>query len=101
MHKSNAVPLFAGLLIFAGLIGADAALSAELEGALQYPPREIGEDAQPPPPARMVPPRVSPWRIELGVSGSSMPPNTQRFFIRPPIRWDGSGASPPTGSGGG
>jgi hypothetical protein len=49
MHKLNAVPLFAvlaALLAFAGLICANA-LSAELEGALQYPPREIGEDAQP------------------------------------------------------
>jgi hypothetical protein len=103
MHKLNAVPLFAvlaALLAFAGLICANA-LSAELEGALQYPPREIGEDAQPPPPAMVVPPLVSPWRIELGVSGSSAPPNTQHFLIRPLIRRDRSGAPSPTGSGGG
>jgi len=62
MHKSNLVPLFTMLLAFAGLIGN--ARAADLEGALQYPPLSIGEDAQPPAPAMMVPPVVSPWRIE-------------------------------------
>jgi hypothetical protein len=99
MTKLNSVLMFV-LLVFAGLIGTDAR-SAELKGALQYPPRSIGDDAQPLPPARMAPPLVSPWRIELGVSGSSVPPGTQRFFIRPPVRREGSGAAPPAGSGGG
>ena len=49
MHKLNCF-----LVAFTGLAGADA-FGAELEGALQYPPRSIGEDAQPPPPARMLP----------------------------------------------
>ena len=61
------------------------ARSAELEGALQYPPRSVGQDAQPPPPAKTVPLLVSPRRIELGISGSSPPPGTQLFLRRPPI----------------
>jgi len=91
MHKLSPVPLFTVLLAFGGLIGADAG-SAELEGALQYPPPSVGEDAQPPPPARMVPPPVSPRRIELGVSGSSLPPSLQRFHPSadpPGWTWDG------------
>jgi hypothetical protein len=99
MPKLNRLHLFAALLAFAGLLGANAQ-SAELEGALQYPPASVGEDAQPPPPARMLPQPVSPWRIELGVSGSSLPPSTQRFYIRPPLRWDGPGAPPHSGNGG-
>jgi len=99
MPKLNRLHLFAALLAFAGLLGANAQ-SAELEGALQYPPASVGEDAQPPPPARMLPQPVSPWRIELGVSGSSLPPSTQRFYIRPPLRWDGPGAPSQNGSGG-
>jgi len=99
MHKTT-VPLLAVPLALAGLIGADA-LSAELEGALQYPPPSIGEDAQPPPPALMVPPAVSPRRIELGGSGSSVPPGTQQFFKPPPIRWEGSGAPIPSNAGAG
>jgi hypothetical protein len=41
MPKLNAVPLSAAVLVFAGLIAADAR-SAELEGALQYPPPSLG-----------------------------------------------------------
>jgi hypothetical protein len=99
MSKLYSAPVFIAPLAFAVLIGA-AARSAELEGALQYPPASIGEDAQPPPPAMMVPRPMSPRRIELGVSGSSAPPRMLSSFIRPPIRWDGSGAPPPTGNGG-
>ena len=72
-------------------------VSAELEGALQYPPLSVGEDAQPPPPARLLRQPISPWRIELGVSGSSPPPGTQLFLRRPPIMEPG--APPATGSG--
>jgi hypothetical protein len=95
MQKLSPVPLFVALLAFSGL----SALSAELEGALQYPPLSIGKDAQPPPPARMLPQPVSPWRIELGVSGSSVPPRALRFYIRPPLRLDEPGAPPLSGSG--
>ena len=100
MHKLNSFHLLATLLAFTGLARADA-FGAEREAALQYPPRSVGEDAQPPPPARMLPQPVSTWRIELGVSGSSEPPSTQRFYILSPLRWDRPGAPPPTGGGGG
>ena len=99
MSKLILLNLSAALVVILGVTGADA-LGAELEGALQYPPPSIGEDAQPPPPARTLPQPVSPWRIELGVSGSSVPPSTQRFFIRSPLRWDGPGAPPQSGNGG-
>src|SRR5947209_16873208 len=45
--------------------------NSQVGGAVQYPPASVGEDAQPPPPARMAPQSVSPRRIELGVSGPS------------------------------
>ena len=53
--------------------------NAQIEGAVQYPPISIGEDAQPPPPARMAPQSVSPRRIELGASGSSQVPANIRY----------------------
>jgi hypothetical protein len=100
MHKPDGLHLLAALLALTGLAAAHA-FGAELEGALQYPPRSVGEDAQPPPPARTLPRAISPWRVELGVSGSRMPPSTQRFYIRSPLRRNGPGAPPATESGGG
>ena len=50
------------------------------------------EDAQPPPPAGVLRQPVSPWRIKLGVSGSSLPPTTQRFYLLSPPRLDKPGA---------
>ena len=94
MHKLSYFHLSAAILAFS--LGGDAR-GTELEGALQYPPPSVGEDAQPPPPARTVPQLVSPRRIELGVSGSSPPPGTQLFLIRPPI--PEPGAPPSTASG--
>jgi len=99
MHKTKLVTSTAALFACSGLVAADLR-AAELEGALQYPPRSIEEDAQPPPPARMLPQPVSPWRVELGVSGSSMPPSTQRFYIRSPLRREGPEAPSGTGNGG-
>ena len=96
MLKLNYLHLSAAAFAFATLVGLDPR-SAEIEGALQYPPPSVGEDAQPPPPARTVPQLVSPRRIELGVSGSSPPPGTQLFLIRPRILEPG--APPSTGSG--
>jgi hypothetical protein len=96
MHKLRCFHLPAAALAFAGLVGVEVR-GAELEGALQYPPPSVGEDAQPPPPAKTVPQLVSPRRIELGVSGSSPPPGSQLFLIRPPI--SGPGVPPSTGSG--
>jgi hypothetical protein len=55
---------------------------AQVEGAVQYPPASIGEDAQPPPPARMVPKIVPPRWVELGISGSSLPPRDPPYWIQ-------------------
>ena len=96
MHKLGCFQLSAAVLAFAALVSVEAR-SAELQGALQYPPPSVGQDAQPPPPAKTVPQLVSPRRIELGVSGSSPPPGTQLFLRRPPIMEPG--APPATGSG--
>ena len=79
-------------LIFGfGMLAASVAVmiasgdgNAQIGGALQYPPPAVGEDAQPPPPARMVPQAVSPRQIELGVSGSSQPPAGYGFSVHPP-----------------
>jgi hypothetical protein len=67
LRKLSCIHLLAALRGISGVIRADVR-SAELEGALQYPPPSVGEDAQPPP-ARVVPQTVSPRRIELGTSG--------------------------------
>jgi hypothetical protein len=98
MRKLTSVYLFCGLLISSSLASGDA-LSAELEGALQYPPASVGQDAQPPPPARMLPQPVAPLRTELGLSGSSVPPSTQRFDTRDPLRVGHPQAPPPSASG--
>jgi len=99
MIKLSCLSLSAALLASIAVITADA-LSAELEGALQYPPRSVGEDAQPPPPARMLPRPGSPGRIQVDPGGSTLPLSAQRFFIRPPLRWDIPGASPGAGNSG-
>jgi hypothetical protein len=64
------------------LIGSRT-VNAQVGGALQYPPASVGEDAQPPPPARMAPQSMSPRRIELGVSGSSERPDHAIRDVRP------------------
>jgi hypothetical protein len=73
MYNQKYLHLFVALFAFAWLVAVDAR-SAELAGALQYPPSSVGQDAQPPPPAGMVPQPVSPRRIEMGVSGTDVPP---------------------------
>src|SRR5262245_39912551 len=101
MRKQTLVNVFlhTSLLVFGALMAADA-VSAELEGALQYPPASVGDDAQPPPPARMVPQPASPSRSGSGISGSSVPPSAQRLYIRFPIRSeDRPPVSPQSGSG--
>ena len=40
------------LSVFASLIASSSGRE-QIGGALQYPPASVGEDAQPPPPARM------------------------------------------------
>jgi hypothetical protein len=80
----------------------------QTEGAVQYPPLSIGEDAQPPPPARMVPQLVLPRRLEFGVSGSGLPPiqppyrihpDTDRLPLQPAPVGGASPVPPPTRSG--
>jgi hypothetical protein len=92
---------------FAALIDPRLAC-AQIDGALQYPPHSIGEDAQPPPPAGMVPPITSPRALEFGASGSSQPPvdppywvrsDTHRLPMRPAPLAGVSPVPPPTGSG--
>jgi hypothetical protein len=66
--------LLLGVVAPALLAGVSSA-NSQVVGAVQYPPASIGEDAQPPPPARMAPQSMSPRRIELGISGSSERPS--------------------------
>jgi hypothetical protein len=74
------------------LIGLSTA-NAQVAGAVQYPPASVGEDAQPPPPARMAPQSMSPRRIELGFNGPS-----ERPAIRS-VRPRASTTPPPTAGG--
>ena len=76
------------------LIGLSAA-NAQVRGAVQYPPASVGEDAQPPPPAKMAPQSMSPRRIELGFSGPSERPG----YSIPDTRPRTSPIPPPTVGG--
>ena len=99
MYKPTSPYIYAAVLAVVGLSGRDA-FAAELDGAIQYPPPSAGEDAQPPSPARMVPQPVSQWRIELGVSGSSVVPTTPRFYLLSPPSLDKPGKPPSSEAGG-
>ena len=79
MCNQTGVGTLVAMIGFVVLINPGVAC-AQIEGAVQYPPPSIGEDAQPPPPARMVPKIVSPRRLELGANGSSL------TFTNPPYR---------------
>ena len=67
---------------FIVLIGTGVA-DGQIYGTVQYPPLSIGEGAQPPPPAKMVPHQISPRPVEFGVSGSSLPPLKPHYRIQP------------------
>ena len=82
MHKISGLGMLVAIIGLAVLSPSNIA-HAQIEGALQYPPLSVGEDAQPPPPARMVPQTVSPRPIELGVSGSSQLPTNHAYRVRP------------------
>ena len=92
---------------FVVLIGEGVA-HGQIDGAVQYPPLSIGEDAQPPPPAKVVPQPVSPRQFEFGVSGSSLPPLKRPYRIQPnadrlpmqPAPLDGASPVPPPTRGG-
>ena len=94
IRRSTREALLVAVIGFALLIGLGAA-SAQTGGAVQYPPASVGEDAQPPPPARMAPQSMSPRRIELGVSGPSERPRYAIGGTRPST----SPTPPPTLSG--
>jgi hypothetical protein len=83
MHKLIGFGMLVAIIEAAVLIGSSTAYAQQIEGALQYPPLSVGEDAQPPPPARMVPQTVSPRRTELGVSGSSQLPGNYPYRVHP------------------
>ena len=99
MHRLYRLPSVAALLISFSWATVDGN-AAELEGALQYPPPSVGEDAQPPPPARMMPQPVSPRRIEMGVSGSSRAPDNWPILIHPSVPSHSPGTSAPSSSDG-
>ena len=94
IRRSTREALLVAVIGFALLVGLGAA-NAQTGGAVQYPPASVGEDAQPPPPARMAPQSMSPRRIELGVSG---PSERARYAIRG-ARPSTSPTPPPTLSG--
>ena len=73
MRKPAGFGILVGVVASA-LLSDSSTANAQIDGAVQYPPASVGEDAQPPPPARMVAQSVSPRRIELGVGGSSTLP---------------------------
>jgi hypothetical protein len=73
IRRSTRGALLVTVIGSALLIRLSAAI-AQVVGAVQYPPASVGEDAQPPPPARMAPQSLSPRRIELGFSGQSERP---------------------------
>ena len=95
MRKPMVVKSLGALVAILGITEANA-LGAELESALQYPLPSVGEDAQPPSPAKTAPQLVSPRRIDWHQQVSG-PPGTQLFLTRPPILEPG--APPATGSG--
>jgi hypothetical protein len=72
--RSTREMLLFAVIGYALLIGSRT-VNAQFGGALQYPPASGGEDAQPPPPARMAPQSISPRRIDLEVSGPSQRPD--------------------------
>ena len=87
MHKPSGLGMVVGTIGFAVLLASSIA-HAQIEGALQFPPPSVGEDAQPLPPARMVPPIISPRRVELDISGSSLPPTNHDYRIHPATKMD-------------
>jgi hypothetical protein len=82
MRKLAGFGILVGVIASA-LLSDSSTANAQIDGAVQYPPASVGEDAQPPPPARMVAQSVSPRRIELGVGGSSTLPARYPSRLRP------------------
>ena len=111
MRNQTGFGTLIAIIGFVVLIGPGVA-HGQIYGAVQYPPLypplSIGEDAQPPPPAKMVPQPVSPRQFEFGVSGSSLPPLKPPYRIQPnadrlpiqPAPLDGTSPVPPPTRGG-
>ena len=99
MHKPSGLGMLLAAIGFT-VLSASSIAHAQIEGALQFPPPSVGEDAQPPPPARMVPQTVPPRQIELGVSGSSQLPTnyTYRVHSRAGIDQFSVQPAPPSGA---
>jgi hypothetical protein len=93
MHKMCGFGILVAIIGAAGLINSGIAY-AQIEGTLQYPPPSVGEDAQPPAPARMVPQSVPPRQIELGVSGPSQLPTNYGYRVRSRAGTDPFSAQP-------
>ena len=89
IRRSTYGALVVSAIASALLVGLSSA-NSQVGGAVQYPPASVGEDAQPPPPARMAPQSMSPRQIELGFSGPS-----ERPAIRD-VRPRSSPTPPPT-----
>jgi hypothetical protein len=81
MHKPSGLGMLVAAIGFT-VLSVSSIAHAQIEGALQYPPPSVGEDAQPPPPARMVPQTVPPRQIELDASGSSQLPTNYTNRVR-------------------
>jgi hypothetical protein len=94
MHKPSGLGMLVGTIGFTVLLVSSTAY-AQIEGALQYPPPSVGEDAQPPPPARMVPQTIPPQQIELGASGPSQLPTNYTYRVRSRAGIDQFSAQPP------
>jgi hypothetical protein len=86
MHNQTGSAAFVVIIGFVALADLRVAY-AQVEGAVQHPPPTVGEDAQPPPPARMVRRVVSPRRLELGISGSSLAPANPPYWIHQGADW--------------
>ena len=108
MGNQTGLGALVAIIAFITLAGPGVAY-AQIEGAVQYPPPSIGEDAQPPPPARMVPKTALPRRLEMGTSGSSLAPTDPPYrrnqdgvwVSMQPTPFGGmSPVPPPAGSGG-
>src|SRR5215467_835509 len=109
MHKRIAVGAFVAMVGSAVLTDPKIACG-QVEGALQYPPRSVGEDALPPPPAGIVPQIVPPRPTELGISGSTqapvyhpysvhLPAGIDRFALQPGRLPGASPVTPPIAGG--
>jgi hypothetical protein len=112
MRNQTGFGTLIAIIGFVVLIGPGVA-HGQIYGAVQYPPLypplSIGEDAQPPPPAKMVPQPISPRQSEFDVSGSSLPPvkppygihpDTDRLPVQPMPLSGASPVPPPTRAGG-